>query len=57
MSTESNYPLYLVCREEKNIGTGGVHLVTLTRVNGLLLNRFDLKGFELLIKYLTLKTK
>lgn len=34
-----------------------VHLVTLARVNGLLLHCLDLQGFHLLIKNLTLRSQ
>lgn len=46
---------YLIRREQKDICAGGVHLVTLTRMNGLLLHSLDLQRLELLIENLTLK--
>ena len=45
---------HLVRREQQDICTRRVHLVTLTRVDGLLLDRLDLKGLQLLIEDLTL---
>ena len=42
----------LVSRKEDQIGTAAVHLVGLTRVDGLLLDGFDLEGIQLLIEYL-----
>ena len=47
------YATYLVCREEQDIRTRGVHLVTLTRVNCLLLDGLDLEWFEFLVEHLT----
>jgi hypothetical protein len=44
----------LVCGEKKDVGARGVHLVTLSGMDGLLLHRLDLKGFEFLIENLTL---
>jgi len=46
---------YLVCGEQEDVGAGRVHLVTLTRVNGLLLHGFDLERFEFLVENLTLE--
>ena len=45
----------LVGGEQEDVRTGRVHLVTFTRVDGLLLDRLDLKGLELLVKHLTLR--
>ena len=43
---------HLVRREEEDIGTGRIHLVTLTRVNCLLLHSLDLQWLQLLVKHL-----
>ena len=43
----------LVGGEEEDIGAGRVHLVTLTRVDCLLLDGLDLKRLELLVEHLT----
>ena len=45
----------LVCREQEDVGAGRVHLVTLPRVNGLLLHSLDLERLQLLIEDLTLE--
>ena len=47
---------YLVSREQEDIGAREVHLVTLSRVNSLLLNGLNLQRLQLLIKDLTLHT-
>ena len=47
---------YLVSREQEDIGARGVHLVTLSRLNSLLLNGLNLQRLQLLIKDLTLHT-
>jgi hypothetical protein len=44
----------LVRGEKKDVGARGVHLVTLSRMNGLLLHSLDLKGLQFLIEDLTL---
>ena len=46
--------LPLVRAEEDDVCARGVHLVTLTRMDRLLLDRLDLQGFQLLIEDLTL---
>jgi hypothetical protein len=43
----------LVCREKKDIRTRRVHLVTLARMNGFLLNCLDLEWFKFLVEDLT----
>ena len=43
----------LVGGEEEDIGAGRVHLVALTRVDRLLLDRLNLERLELLVKHLT----
>ncbi len=48
---------HLVCGEQEDICARRVHLVTLTRVDGLLLHRFDLEGFKLLVENLTLEAR
>jgi hypothetical protein len=45
--------LPLVGREEEDVRGGRVHLVRLSRVDRLLLNRLDLEGLELLVEDLT----
>ncbi len=40
----------LVGGEEEYVGTGRVHFVRLTRVDGLLLDGLDLEGVQLLVK-------
>ena len=40
----------LVRREQQDVGAGRVHLVTLARVDGLLLHRLDVERVELLVK-------
>ena len=45
----------LVCGKQKDICARRVHLVTLTRVDCLLLYRFNLEWFELLVENLTLE--
>ena len=45
----------LVCREQEDVGAGRVHLVTLTRVNSLLLDSLNLEWLEFLVEHLTLK--
>jgi hypothetical protein len=47
----------LVRREEQDVRTRRVHLVTLTRVDGLLLYGFDLKRLQLLVEDLALSTR
>mmetsp|Transcript_12946 Transcript_12946/g.36299 ORF Transcript_12946/g.36299 Transcript_12946/m.36299 type:complete len:360 (+) Transcript_12946:1817-2896(+) len=42
--------LPLECREEKDVGTGRVHLVALPRVDRLLLHRLNFQGVKLLIE-------
>jgi hypothetical protein len=44
----------LISGEKKNVCARRVHLVTLTRMNSLLLYSLDLQGFKLLIEDLTL---
>ena len=46
--------LYLVRREEQYIRARRVHLVTLTRVNSLLLDSLNLEWLEFLVEHLTL---
>jgi hypothetical protein len=56
--TQDHDGTYLVGREQEDIGARRVHLVTLTRMDGLLLHRLDLERLQFLIKHLTLeKTK
>ena len=45
----------LVRREEQDIRTRRVHLVTLTGMDSLLLDGLNLEWFKFLIEYLTLK--
>ena len=44
----------LVRREQEDVGAGRVHLVTLTRVNSLLLDSLNLEWLEFLVEHLTL---
>ena len=44
----------LVRREKENVGTGRVRLVTLTRVDGLLLDGLNLEWLEFWVEHLTL---
>jgi hypothetical protein len=46
---------YLVCGEQEDVRARRVHLVTLTRVDSLLLNGFNLERFKLLVENLTLE--
>jgi hypothetical protein len=43
----------LVGREQEDVGTRRVHLVTLSRMNSFLLDSLDLQRFKLLIENLT----
>ena len=43
----------LVGREQEDVRARGVHLVTLSRMDGLLLHSLDLQGLHLLIEDLT----
>ena len=45
-----------VCGEQEDVRARRVHLVTLTRMESLLLHGFDLKRFKLLVEDLTLKS-
>ena len=45
-----------VCGEQEDVRARRVHLVTLMRMDSLLLHGFDLKRFKLLVKDLTLKS-
>ncbi len=45
-----------VCGEQEDVHARRVHLVTLTRMESLLLHGFDLKRFKLLVEDLTLKS-
>jgi hypothetical protein len=46
---------YLVCGEQEDVRARRVHLVTLTRMDGLLLHSFNLERFKLLVENLTLE--
>ena len=46
----------LVGQEQEDICARRAHLVTLTRVNGLLLDSLDLQRLELLVEHLALRT-
>ena len=48
--------ILIVCGEQEDVRARRVHLVTLMRMDSLLLHGFDLKWFKLLVEDLTLKS-